>query len=116
MLLTNLRGDHPGVILEDCVTAEAAADLTGYNIQHIRRLAYAGKLEAIHVGRSWLIKIESIEAYLSEATTEDDGRYGPRAPARSQTHVDASDAGKSHSGIVRYEKGVEPFQTSTRNE
>jgi hypothetical protein len=29
--------DHPGVIFDDCLTAEAASELTGYNIQHIRR-------------------------------------------------------------------------------
>jgi hypothetical protein len=39
-----------GIILDDCVTAETAAALTGYNIQHIRRLAYDGKLEAVRVG------------------------------------------------------------------
>jgi hypothetical protein len=33
-----------GIVLDDCVTAETAAALTGYNIQHIRRLAYDGKI------------------------------------------------------------------------
>ena len=37
-----LQTERPGVIVEDCLTAEAAARLTGYNIQHIRRLALAG--------------------------------------------------------------------------
>jgi excisionase family DNA binding protein len=85
-----LRSEHPGVIVEECLTAEAAADLTGYNIQHIRRLAYAGKLDAVHVGRSWLIKVKSIEAYLSEVVAEGDGRFGPRVPAKLNSHDNAS--------------------------
>jgi excisionase family DNA binding protein len=67
-----------GVILEGCVTAEAAAKLTGYNIQHIRRLAWDGKLEALHIGRSWLIKLTSLQNYLEEVVPAGDGRFGPR--------------------------------------
>ena len=89
MGIPNLLGDYSDVLINGCVTAEKAAELTGYNIQHIRRLACAGKLEAIHVGRSWLIKIQSVEAYLSEAITEDDARFGPRAPARLRFREDA---------------------------
>ena len=85
-----LQTERPGVIVEDCLTAEAAAKLTGYNIQHIRRLAYAGKLEATHVGRSWLIKVRSLEAYLSEVVAEGDGRFGPRVPAQPNTYDNAS--------------------------
>jgi excisionase family DNA binding protein len=85
-----LQTEHPGVIVENCVTAEAASELTGYNIQHIRRLAYAGKLDAIHVGRSWLIKVGSLETYLSEMVAEDDGRFGPRVPAQLDVHDNAS--------------------------
>jgi hypothetical protein len=40
MVLFDLKEQNSsGVILEDRVTAEAAANLTDYNIQHIRRLA-----------------------------------------------------------------------------
>jgi excisionase family DNA binding protein len=81
VVLFHLQSDHPGVILEGCVTAEAAAELTGYNIQHIRRLTWAGKLDALRVGRSWLIKIKSLEAYLA-AAEENDSRFGPRVPAQ----------------------------------
>jgi excisionase family DNA binding protein len=86
-----LGTDCPGVITEKCLTAEAAAALTGYNVQHIRRLAYAGKLEATQVGRSWLIKVSSLEAYLSEMAAEGDGRFGPRVPAQLNIHDNASD-------------------------
>jgi excisionase family DNA binding protein len=56
-----------GVILDDCVTAETAAALTGHNIQHIHRLAYDGKPEAVRVGRAWLISLESLRRYLRQA-------------------------------------------------
>jgi excisionase family DNA binding protein len=85
-----LQTECPGVIVDECVTAEAAAKLTGYNIQHIRRLTYAGKLEATQIGRSWLIKVKSIEAYLSEVVAEGDGRFGPRVPAQLNIHDNAS--------------------------
>ncbi len=74
----NLTNDSPGVVLDGCVTAEAAAKLTGYNLQHIRRLALAGKLDALRIGRSWLIKLSSLEAYLLEAAEANDRRFGPR--------------------------------------
>jgi hypothetical protein len=41
MVLFDLHKQRPGIILEDSVTAEATAELTGYITQHIRRLAMA---------------------------------------------------------------------------
>ncbi len=67
-----------GIVVDDCVTAETAAAVTGYNIQHIRRLAFEGKLEAVHVGRAWLIRRESLQRYVRQAKRTGDGRYGPR--------------------------------------
>jgi excisionase family DNA binding protein len=70
-----------GIILDDCVMAETAAALTGYNIQHIRRLAYDGKLEAVRVGHAWLITLDSLNRYLRQARRMGDDRYGPRRKA-----------------------------------
>ncbi len=42
------------------------------------------------MGRSWLIKVKSIEAYLSEVVAEGDGRFGPRVPAQLNIHDNAS--------------------------
>jgi excisionase family DNA binding protein len=78
-LIHGLDKNNPGIILDGCVTAEAAAELTGYNIQHIRRLAFAGKLDALKAGRSWLIKIESLNSYLERISRINDRRFGPRA-------------------------------------
>jgi excisionase family DNA binding protein len=76
MVSSLLQDNYPGVVTEQCITAEAAAKLTGYNIQHIRRLTLAGKLKATRVGRSWLIYVESLEAYLNDVMAESDARFG----------------------------------------
>jgi hypothetical protein len=60
MVLFDSHADHPGVIFDDCLTAEAAPKLAGYDIRHIRRLALAGTLDAHRVGRSRLIKVSSL--------------------------------------------------------
>lgn len=82
----------PGVVTDNYVTAQAASDLTGYNIQYIRRLCYAGKLKAIRIGRSWLIRAESLEWYLNVVVPSGDGRFGPRGNGHSnkETHENAS--------------------------
>lgn len=82
--------EHPGFVGEASITAEAASALTGYNIQHIRRLCFAGKLEAVRIGRAWLIKVRSLEAYLAEVEAMGDGRFGPRMPAHHDTDLSAS--------------------------
>ena len=84
-----LDTSHPGVINDSFITAEAASDLTGYNIQHVRRLAFSGRLEAIHVGRAWLIKVESLDAYLREVVGEGDGRFGPRTTPSKPSGLDS---------------------------
>ena len=40
MFLFDSHTDEPGVIYYECLTAEAASKLTGYNIRHIRLLAF----------------------------------------------------------------------------
>ncbi|MBN1121547.1 MAG: helix-turn-helix domain-containing protein [Anaerolineae bacterium] len=83
MVLFDSYTDQSGVIFDDCLTAEAASRLTGYNIQHIRRLALSGTLDAHRVGRSWLIKLSSLKHYLNEVVPNGDGRFGPRRNCHS---------------------------------
>ena len=83
MFLFDSQTDQPGVIYDECLTAEAASKLTGYNIQHIRRLALSGTLEAHRVGRSWLIKLSSLNHYLNVVVANGDGRFGPRGNGHS---------------------------------
>ncbi len=86
MVSFDLRQDSPGVVASSLVTAQTASDLTGYNIQYIRRLVNMGRLKAIRVGRSWLITVESLEAYLNITVPAGDGRFGPRSFATTEEH------------------------------
>jgi excisionase family DNA binding protein len=86
----DLRQDSPGVVASSLVTAQAASSLTGYNIQYIRRLINMGRLQAIRVGRSWLITLESLEDYLNVVVPAGDGRFGPRGFAKTQDNHEAS--------------------------
>ena len=55
-----------------------AAGVTGYNPQYLRQLLRLGKLDGIQIGQVWLIKISSLEDYLSEIEVHRDHRYSPR--------------------------------------
>ena len=40
-----------GILVEKHISVQAAAELTGYNIQYLRRLLRYGKLEGIKIGQ-----------------------------------------------------------------
>ena len=65
---------HTGILINRYVTVQAAADLTGYNIQYLRRLLRSGKLEGIKIGQIWLIEIQSLEMYLQHVENTSDRR------------------------------------------
>jgi len=65
------------IILDKFITVHAAAEITGYCSQHLRRLLRAGKLEGIKVGQVWLIKMASLGAHLKQTEATGDHRYGP---------------------------------------
>jgi len=49
--------------LEGWITTIEAANLTGYTIVYIRRLARIRRVEAVKTGRDWLILRSSLLAY-----------------------------------------------------
>jgi len=49
--------------LEGWVNTLQAAEVSGYTVQHIRRLATWGKVVGKQVGRAWLIDRASLLAY-----------------------------------------------------
>jgi excisionase family DNA binding protein len=69
---------HTGFLINEHVTVLAAADVTGYNIQCLRRLLRSGKLEGIKIGQLWLIEMQSLDPYLKRVKTTSDRRCGPR--------------------------------------
>jgi excisionase family DNA binding protein len=59
-------------------TVSEAGKETGYNEEYIRRLIRNGDVEAVKVGKIWLIRIASLEKYLKGVEDIDDNRYGPK--------------------------------------
>jgi len=66
------------ILINRHVTVQAAADITGYNMQYMRRLLRSGKLEGIKIGQIWLIEMNSLEMYLQHVESTSDRRCGPR--------------------------------------
>ena len=64
--------------LSDWVTTKEAAELSGYHVQHIRRLIRSGKIEAKKWGRDWIVNRGSLLLYI-----EHEG-HGPE-PKRKST-------------------------------
>jgi hypothetical protein len=69
---------NTGILVSKHITVQAASDVTGYNIQYLRRMLRSGALEGIKIGQIWLIDMESLLAYLDYVESTTDRRYGPR--------------------------------------
>ena len=59
-------------------TIKEASQKTGYNEEYLRRLIRNGKIEAIKVGPTYLIRVDSMEKYIAKVQDSDDARTGPR--------------------------------------
>jgi excisionase family DNA binding protein len=67
-----------GIFINRHITVQAAAEVTGYNIQYLRRMLRSGGLKGIKIGQMWLIDMDVLEAYLQRLETTSDRRCGPR--------------------------------------
>ena len=65
-----------GILLEKYVSVQAAVDVTGYNIQYLRRILLSGKLEGIKIGQIWLIEMQSLELFLQHVESTSGRRCG----------------------------------------
>jgi excisionase family DNA binding protein len=63
--------------LADYVTTQEAERLSGYKLRWIRQLAQEGKLEAIKVGRTWLVNKDNLQAYVREMRELGTGKHNP---------------------------------------
>ena len=80
-LNTQILPDIPTFqIIDNHITVQGASEITGYNVQYLRRLLRAEKLDAIKVGQIWLINLASLQAYFGRAISSDDLRFGPKSP------------------------------------
>jgi hypothetical protein len=80
MISFNLSGftstNSTGILTEKDITVQAAVEVSGYNIQYLRRLLCAGTLEGIKIGQVWLISLASFESYIQRAMKTSDKRFG----------------------------------------
>jgi hypothetical protein len=60
------------------ISVKAAAEISGYSIQYLRRLLRNDRLEGIKIGQEWLIKMASFGSYLRRGQMLYDRRHGPR--------------------------------------
>jgi excisionase family DNA binding protein len=65
-------------MLENWLTTQQAADLSGYHPNHIRRLVRSGEIQARKWGQSWQVSKQSLLAYLEAANQSGDQRRGPK--------------------------------------
>jgi excisionase family DNA binding protein len=66
------------LIIQKHLTVQNAAEVTGYNIQYLRRMLRSGALEGRKIGQMWLIEVDALEEYLKHVETTSDRRCGPR--------------------------------------
>ncbi len=69
---------HTGIFINRHITVQAAADITGYNIQYLRRMLRSGTLEGVKIGQMWLIEMDALEAYFKRVESTSDRRCGPK--------------------------------------
>jgi hypothetical protein len=80
MFSFNPQFRSPEVVLERHISVKAAAEISGYSIQYLRRLLRNDHLEGVKIGQVWLIKMASFESYLRHGHMLRDRRHGPRKP------------------------------------
>jgi len=73
-----------GILIEKFITVKAAAEVSGYNVQYLRRLLRMEKLDSVKVGQVWLIKLDSLETYIQRIGNENDHRCGPKGAIHSK--------------------------------
>jgi excisionase family DNA binding protein len=78
MISFNFPESQNNLIVEKYTTVQAAAQVSGYNVQYLRRLLRAGKLAGIKIGQVWLISLASLTAYIQQAEEAVDRRCGPK--------------------------------------
>ena len=83
-LFNVLSQETRGILTEHHISVQAAAEVTGYNSQYLRRLLRAGKLAGIKIGQVWLIQMASLEKYFNRAEQTIDNRCGPKRPYYSE--------------------------------
>ena len=75
---SNSPQSKTGILINQHITVQAAAEATGYNIQYLRRMLRSGTLEGVKIGQMWLIEMDALEEYVRHVESTSDRRCGPR--------------------------------------
>ncbi len=71
------KNDPPdSFFLKTHLTVQAAAKVSGYNAQYLRRLLRAGKLKGDKIGQMWLVDKVALDSYIEKARDSTDQRFG----------------------------------------
>ena len=65
--------------MADWISVEDAAELSGYNAEHIRRLIRGKQIVANKKGTMWWVDRASLLAYQKKALNSSDKRHGPKS-------------------------------------
>jgi hypothetical protein len=65
-------------VIANHISVQAAAEISGYSPQYLRRLLRCSKLEGLKIGQVWLIDNTSFDGYLALASDAFDLRFGPK--------------------------------------
>jgi excisionase family DNA binding protein len=100
MISSNSPESQNNPIVETYTTVHVAAQVTGYNLQYLRRLLRAGKLAGIKIGQVWLISLASLAAYMQQAEEAVDRRCGPKTGRMAEMYTNAYGPGlQMYTGI-----------------
>jgi excisionase family DNA binding protein len=79
--------------LPEWITTEEGANLSGYSLQYVQRLARQGHIGAQKKSRTWWVDRDTLVGYLETMMTRDDRRAGPRQKAAAVEEMEARAAG-----------------------
>ena len=79
MIYRDDRADHtPHLVPAGVVTADQAAEKSGYTPTYVRRLAARGTIKGSRFGYQWMIDLESLLAYKARTEAEGSAKHARR--------------------------------------
>ena len=70
------------LVVNNHISVKAAAEISGYSLQYIRRLLRLEKLAGLKLGQVWLIEKSAFEDYLENVTQAADRRFGSKCHSK----------------------------------
>ena len=64
--------------IDEWITTADAAKISGYHVNHIRRLIRSGRVDARKFGPVWQVNRHSLLAFVKQAEESGDNRRGPK--------------------------------------